>query len=53
VDADRPLSDVLTLESLRQLGAVMAVDRDGVLQGVVTLEEIRRALHSAFGSPAR
>lgn len=31
-------------EGLRRLGAVMAVDRDGVLRGVVTLQQVRRAL---------
>jgi hypothetical protein len=30
----------------------MAVDSDGVLRGVVTLGQVRRALQSAFGSPA-
>jgi Zn-dependent protease len=53
VGEDRPLTDVLTSESLGQLGAVMAVDADGVLRGVVTADQVRRALASAFGSPAR
>ena len=52
VDEDRPLTDVLSSESLGRLGAVMAVDREGVLRGVVTVEQVRRALQSAFGSPA-
>ena len=30
----------------------MAVDREGVLRGVVTVEQVRRALQSAFGSAA-
>ena len=30
----------------------MAVDGEGVLQGVVTVEQVRRALQSAFGTPA-
>jgi hypothetical protein len=30
----------------------MAVDSDGVLRGVVTIEQVRRALQSAFTSPA-
>jgi hypothetical protein len=30
----------------------MAVDSEGVLRGVVTLGQVRRALQSAFGSPA-
>jgi Zn-dependent protease len=48
VREDRPISEVLGSESLGQLGAVMAVDADGVLRGVVTLEQVRRALRSAF-----
>jgi Zn-dependent protease len=50
VDEDRPLSDVLSLESLGRLGAVMAVDHEGVLRGVITAEQIRRALQSVFAS---
>ncbi len=53
VQQDRPISEVLGSESLGQLGAVMAVDADGILRGVVTIEQVRRALRSAFGtSPA-
>jgi CBS-domain-containing membrane protein len=50
VDADRPISELLSSESLGRLGALMAVDGEGVLRGVVTLEQVRRALQSAFGS---
>jgi Zn-dependent protease len=53
VDEDRPLTDVLSSESLGRLGAVMAVDHEGVLQGVVTVEQVRRALQAVLGSPAR
>jgi Zn-dependent protease len=49
VQEDRPISEVLGSESLGQLGAVMAVDADGILRGVVTVEQVRRALRSAFG----
>lgn len=52
VDEDRPLTDVLSLESLGRLGAVMAVDREGVLRGVITADQIRRALQSVFASGA-
>ena len=31
-------------EGLRRLGAVMAVDRDGILRGVVTLQQVQRLL---------
>ena len=51
VSEDRPLTDLLSSEPLGRLGALMAVDGDGVLQGVVTIEQVRRALQSAFGSP--
>jgi Zn-dependent protease len=49
VEEDRPISEVLSSESLGRLGAVMAVDRDGVLRGVVSVDQVRRALQSAFG----
>ncbi len=52
VRADGPITDVLGSESLGRLGAVMAVDADGVLQGVVTVEQVRRVMQSAFSSPA-
>ena len=52
VDEDRPLTDLISSESLGRLGALMAVDREGVLRGVVTLGQVRRALQAAFGSPA-
>ncbi len=48
IDADRPVQDLLASESLGSLGALMAVDHDGVLRGVVTVEQVRRALQSAF-----
>ncbi|HEX8976820.1 MAG TPA: site-2 protease family protein [Solirubrobacteraceae bacterium] len=50
VDAEQPIAELLSSESLGRLGALMAVDRDGVLQGVVTVEQLRRALASAFTS---
>jgi Zn-dependent protease len=49
INEDRPLTDVLSSESLGRLGALMAVDGEGVLRGVVTVEQVRRALQSAFG----
>jgi Zn-dependent protease len=52
VDEDRPLTELLASEPLGRLGALMAVDREGVLRGVVTIEQVRRALQSAVGSPA-
>jgi Zn-dependent protease len=52
VDADRPISELLGSESLPRLGALIAVDGDGILRGVVTVDQLRRALQSAFGSLA-
>jgi Zn-dependent protease/CBS domain-containing protein len=52
VDEDRPITELLASESLGRLGALMAVDAEGVLRGVVTVEQVRRALQSAFGTRA-
>jgi Zn-dependent protease len=49
VQEDRPITELLASDSLRRLGALMAVDGEGVLRGVVTAEQVRRALQSAFG----
>jgi Zn-dependent protease len=53
VDENGPLTELLSLESLGRLGAVMAVDREGVLRGVVTIDQVRRALQSVLAPPAR
>jgi Zn-dependent protease len=47
VGLEEPLEALLGLEGLQRLGAIMAVDRDGVLRGVVTLDQVRRALRPA------
>jgi Zn-dependent protease len=47
VATDQPLQAVIGAEPLRRLGAVMAVDGDGVLRGVLTLDQVRRALAAA------
>ena len=52
VDTDRPITELLSSDSLGRLGALMAVDGEGVLRGVVTVDQVRRALQSAFGSMA-
>ena len=44
---DAPLEALLGSEPLRRLGALMAVDADGRLRGVVTLEQVSRALQAA------
>jgi Zn-dependent protease len=43
---DAPLEALLGSEPLRRLGALMAVDADGRLRGVVTVEQVSRALQS-------
>ena len=48
VEEDRPITELLGSEPLGRLGAVMAVDANGVLRGVVTAEQVRRALQAAF-----
>ena len=53
VREDRPITELLSSEPLGRLGALMAVDGEGVLRGVVTVEQVRRALQAAFGSPGR
>src|SRR5205823_6314275 len=52
VREDRPSSELLASESLGRLGALMAVDGDGILRGVVTVEQVRRVLRKAFGQRA-
>ncbi|HEY6396617.1 MAG TPA: site-2 protease family protein [Solirubrobacteraceae bacterium] len=51
VGEDRPLTDVLSSDALGRLGALMAVDGEGVLRGVVTVGRVRRALQATFSSP--
>jgi Zn-dependent protease len=47
VSIETPLEALLGNEALRRLGALMAVDADGRLRGVVTAEQIGRALRDA------
>lgn len=49
IGEDRPLTEILASDAFGRLGAVMAVDREGVLRGVVTVGRVRRALQSVFG----
>jgi Zn-dependent protease len=44
---DTPLDSLLANQNLRRLGALMAVDADGRLSGVVTIEQVGRALRDA------
>ncbi|HET8952206.1 MAG TPA: site-2 protease family protein, partial [Solirubrobacteraceae bacterium] len=47
---DAPLEALLGSEALRRLGALMAVDADGHLRGVVTLEQVSRALQARLAA---
>jgi len=47
VGRDRPLRALLNEPGLRELGALAAIDAEGVLVGVVTLDQVRRALVEA------
>jgi Zn-dependent protease len=44
VRLEEPLESLLTEEGLSRLGAIMAVDGEGVLRGIVTIDAVRRAL---------
>jgi Zn-dependent protease len=47
VHDDTPIEQLMGSEGLRSLGALMVIDRDNRLRGVVTLEQVRRALAAA------
>ena len=47
VGLEEPLKALLGLEGLARLGAIMAVDPDGRLRGIVTVDQVRRALRPA------
>jgi Zn-dependent protease len=51
IGEDASLESVLGSEGLRGIGALMAVDPNGVLRGVVTIDQVRRALQVATVSP--
>lgn len=56
VRADAPLESVLGNDALQRLGALAAVDADGRLRGVLTAQQIGRALRDVLTpveSPAR
>jgi Zn-dependent protease len=44
---DTPLDSLLANQSLRRLGALMAVDAEGRLSGVITIEQVGRALRDS------
>lgn len=43
---EEPLETLLSQEGLSRLGAIMAVDGEGVLRGIVTVDAVRRALQA-------
>jgi len=47
IGEEAPLETLLGSEGLGRLGAMVAVDSEGVLQGVVTLAQVRQALRPA------
>jgi Zn-dependent protease len=47
IGEEAPLESLLGADGLGRLGAMVAVDSDGVLQGVVTLAQVRQALRPA------
>jgi Zn-dependent protease len=49
---DTPLDALLANQNLRRLGALMAVDADGRLSGVITIEQVGRALRDSAQTPA-
>ncbi len=48
IRADEPIESLLAHERLRDQGALMAIDAEGVLRGVVTVEQVRRAVAAAL-----
>jgi Zn-dependent protease len=44
IGTDRPLEALLREPALQELGALIALDGDGLMAGVVTLDQVRRAL---------
>jgi Zn-dependent protease len=47
VQVEEPLEALLGREALSRLGALMAVDAEGRLRGIVTVDQLRRALRPA------
>jgi Zn-dependent protease len=46
VRLEEPLETLLSQEGLARLGAIMAVDAEGVLRGIVTVDAVRRAVQA-------
>jgi len=52
VGLDAPIESLLGNETLRRLGGLAAVDADGQLRGVITAEQVGRALRDALTTRA-
>ena len=52
VRADAPLESLLGNDALRRLGGLAAVDGEGRLQGVITADQVGRALRDSLSSEA-
>jgi Zn-dependent protease len=52
IGEQQPLTDVLMLEALGRLGAIVAVDDYGTLSGVVTIDQVRRVLQTVLAPAA-
>lgn len=50
---DTPLTALLANEQIRDFGSLMAVDDRGLLSGVVTLQQVQRALRAAIEAATR
>ena len=53
VRTDTPLESLVGNEPLRTLGALMAVDAEGRLRGVVTIDQVSRALQARLAPSVR
>jgi Zn-dependent protease len=51
VSSEEPLEELLSSEALRRLGALVVLDTDGIVRGLVTTDHVRRALGAALGEP--
>ena len=52
VHSDDPLEALLASEPLLRTGALMAVDADGRLLGVITWDQVRRAVQQGVAGVA-
>jgi hypothetical protein len=52
ISTEASLDSLLGFEPLRDFGALMAVDADGRLRGVLTAEQAARALRARLSTPA-